>query len=166
MRKNINSLKLESMLQNYDSLSNHINSFIARSYEVGFGTLASTIGIGAYAVLNTNTLLFCILPFILFVGAIIYSHITYNLIKFSAHRKKVENKLNNFFGRNNRFIDIETEIGLFSQNRPFLSQIIILFIFTISFFATIIKGFLCASYANKTLDFLLNSHLTNRYIPR
>ena len=132
--------KFNAMLHNYTSLSHHIDLYIRTSYVIGFGTITATVTIAAFSFIYNQLVLFCAIPFILFIGAIIYAQVVYNLINHSEHRAKLEEKIKKITKSTEKLIDTETTVGLFKEGWvPYLQVGMVLF-FTTAYLYLIIKS--------------------------
>lgn len=154
--------KLDILLQNYNSLCSHIDSMIRTSYQIGFGTVTTAVLVSTYAIITKEKDAFlAAVPFIFFIGAVIYGHVAYLLILYSAHRKKIENKVNKLV--KSKLLDIENTIGLYGANQSFFTKIIILIIFIVTYGISILFGYL--SYGeNSSIENMDKSRLSVVYV--
>lgn len=88
--------ELNIILQNYKSYSDRVNLLIKISYEIGFGTITSAALIMTYSILKADRTLifFCAVPFVLFIGGIIYCHVMKELLMYFGHMMKIEKNIN------------------------------------------------------------------------
>lgn len=114
---------------------------IRTSYQIGFGTVTTAVLVATYAIIAEGKQAFlAAVPFIFFIGAVIYSHVAYLLILYSAHRKIIEKKINKLV--KSKLVDIESTIGLFGTDSPFFTRKIILILFIVTYFISVIFGYL------------------------
>ena len=113
---------LNTMLQNYNSLCNHLDSIIRTSYEIGFGTITTAALVLTFAVFKGRSqpefLFLLAVPPILFVGGLIYCHNFKSLLMYSSYMITIEERINEKFRIQEKekwILNISNELGIYSD---------------------------------------------------
>ncbi len=109
----VKNMKMSALLKAYETAREGILLRTKAIYDIAFGTITTLVVVTTYSALSKFWLLLAVIPFILFVGAIIFIHLIRGILSNAKFNFKIERKISNMIGEN--VLNVEQELGMFGR---------------------------------------------------